>query len=594
MASIKSTQTERAVVAAAGTPSAGRYLQLRRWLAIPAVQRVLSVIVVIAAWQLIGVHFPYSTSSPGAIVTGARTSLVSQVLPAFRLTLETFGIGFGICLFAGVPIGLAMARIRLIRIALEPYVLIFYSMPTIALIPVLIIIFGVSFQLRVTGVVLFGIFAIIVNTMIGASRIEPALEDVGKSFVASPWKRLTSIIFPGSLRYIFAGIRIGFGHGMIGAVVIELEASALGMGNLLSTFSEELKLGKYFVVVIVLGIFSIICSIAMRAAERWSTEPWLRKHHVRRMGAASLTERPLRSAEARTAGRGSNLSRVIVSRSIGRAGADAGRLLRRAAVSSAARMRVFLRTRWGPWVVRAVVLAAIIGYWQLAAENASRAVLPFPGAVVQAAYHLTFVSHEILGPLATSVELLFAGFALSVVLGIPIGLAMGRFRWVENVLDPYVSFLYSLPHVVFVPLFVVWLGFGFNFGLAYVTVSAIFPVIINTMHGVKSIDPEYFAAGRSFCASERTVLWRIVIPATTPFMVAGARLAFSVSWIGVIISEVLSSLNGLGGQMTIYGNAYETADVFVPVLFIAAISVAILEISTRYQPKLTPWYEPGG
>lgn len=595
MASIKSSQTEQVIAAAPRATGAARHPAVRRWLGNPVVQRVLSVVVVLAAWQLIGVHFPYSMSSPGAIVSGGRTSLISQVLPAFRETLATFGIGFGICIFAGVPLGLAMARIRLIRIALEPYVLIFYSMPTIALIPVLIILFGVSFQLRVSGVVLFGIFAIIVNTMIGASQIEPALEDVGRSFVASPWKRLTSIIFPGSLRYIFAGIRIGFGHGMIGAVVIELEASALGMGNLLSTFSQELQLGKYFVVVIVLGIFSILCSIVMRAAERWSTEPWLRKHRLPRLRAAgSRLTRPLPAAAARTGGRSGYLSRVDASRGIGRASADAGQLLRRAAVSSAALVRAWLRTRWGPWVVRAVVLAAIIGYWQLAAQSASRAVLPFPGDVVQAAYHLTFVSHEILGPLLTSLELLFAGFALSVVAGIPIGLAMGRIRWFENVADPYVSFLYSLPHVVFVPLFVVWLGFGFNFGLAYVTVSAIFPVIINTMHGVKSIDPEYFATGRSFCASERTVLWRIVIPATTPFMVAGARLAFSVSWIGVIISEVLSSLTGLGGQMNLFSSSYQTADVFVPVLFIAAISVAILEISTRYQPRLTPWFESGG
>ena len=129
---------------------------------------------------------------------------------------------------------------------------------------VLVIVFGISFELRVTGVVLFGIFAIIVNTFTGASRVDPALEDVGRSFVASPWKRLTAIIFPGSLRYIFAGIRIGFGHGMIGAVVIEIEASAVGMGNLLTQYIQALQLGKFFVVVIVLGIFSIICSLLIR------------------------------------------------------------------------------------------------------------------------------------------------------------------------------------------------------------------------------------------------------------------------------------------------------------------------------------------
>jgi ABC-type nitrate/sulfonate/bicarbonate transport system permease component len=75
-------------------------------------------------------------------------------------------------------------------------------------------------------------------------------------------------------------------------------------------------------------------------------------------------------------------------------------------------------------------------------------------------------------------------------------------------------------------------------------------------------------------------------------MVTGARLAFSVSWIGVIISEVLSSQTGLGGMIDVFSNNYQTADMFVPVVFIAVISVIILQLSTRFQPRLTPWHQP--
>lgn len=581
MVSVKSGSPRLPAVTPSGPPPAGGRLRLlRHWLGNAMVQRILSVIVVLAAWQLIGSHFPYSMSSPSAIVRGARASLVSQVLPAFGQTLESFGLGFAISIIVGVPVGLAMARIKIFRVALEPYVLMLYSMPMLALIPILIIIFGVSFPLRVAGVVLFGIFAIIVNTYTGASQIDPALEDVGNAFVATPWKRLTSIIFPGSLRYIFAGIRIGFGHGMIGAVVIEIEASAVGMGSLLTQFVQELHLGQFFVVVIVLGIFSIVCSVLIRSAERWCTEPWQRKHRrVAWPGPAARPRRPRTESRARTESRGR--PRPAVTRALGQG-----------ATAAARRASTWLSTPWGPWVVRAAVLAAILGYWQWESTHISRAVLPSPGSVGQAAYHLIFVNHEIFKPLLDSLELLFAGFGLAVALGIPLGLAMGRFRWFENVTDPYVSFLYALPHVVFVPLMVVWLGFGFNFGLAYVTLSAIFPVIINTMHGVQGIDPEYIATGRSFCASERTILRTIVIPGATPFMVAGARLAFSVSWIGVIISEVLSSQTGLGGMIDVFSNNYQTADMFVPVLFIAVISVTILQLSTHYQPRLTPWHQP--
>ncbi|MGH3300945.1 MAG: ABC transporter permease [Streptosporangiaceae bacterium] len=556
----------------------------RRWLGRPMVQRVLSVLVVLAAWQLIGSHFPYSMSSPGAIGRATGNSLLSQVLPAFGETLASFGIGLGISILVGVPVGLAMARIRVVRVALEPYVLILYSMPMLALIPIMIIIFGVSFPLRVSGVVLFGIFAIIVNTFTGASRIDPALEDVGRCFVARPWKRLTAIIFPASLRYIFAGLRIGFGHAMIGAVVIEIEASAVGMGYLLTKFIQELLLGQFFVVVIALGIFSILCSIVLRVVERWCTQPWLRKRQF--TGPRRVPRRkPVLPA-----------LRTVTRSRIGGLAGGAARMIRRwaarPAASAGSRPARWIRGPAGAWLIRIVVLAVILGYWQLASRSISRAVLPSPVSVADAAYQLTVVNHQIFKPLLNSLALLAAGFGLSVALGIPLGLAMGRFRWFENVTDPYVSFLYALPHVVFVPLMVVWLGFGFYFGLAYVTVSAIFPVIINTMQGVKGIDPEYIDTGRGFCASQRTILRTIVIPAATPFMVAGARLAFSVSWIGVIISEVLSSQTGLGGMIDVFSNNYQTADMFVPVVFIAAISVIILQLSTRYQPRLTPWYQP--
>jgi ABC-type nitrate/sulfonate/bicarbonate transport system permease component len=556
-----------------------------RWLGKPAIQRVLSVIVVLAAWQLIGSHFPYSMSSPGAIARATGSSLVSQVLPAFAQTLESFGLGLGISIVVGIPVGLAMARVKVIRVALEPYVLILYSMPMLALIPILIIIFGISFQLRVAGVVLFGIFAIIVNTFSGASRVDPRYEDVGRSFMAGPWKRLTSIIIPASLRYIFAGIRIGFGHAMIGAVVIEIEASAVGMGYLLTTYIQELHLGQFFVVVIVLGIFSILCSIALRWIEHWCTEPWSRTHRF------ALSRRRPASAKVAVAAPTATEARPVSAL----AGAAARVLLRLGAWSAAlARSRPagWLRGSAGAWLIRVVVLAAILGYWQLASQSISRAVLPSPGSVADAIYQLTVVNHQIFRPLLSSLALLAAGFGLAVALGIPLGLAMGRFRWFENVTDPYVSFLYALPHVVFVPLMVVWLGFGFNFGLAYVTLSAIFPVIINTMQGVKAIDQEYIDTGRSFCASQRTIMRTIVIPGATPFMVTGARLAFSVSWIGVIISEVLSSQTGLGGMIDVFSNNYQTADMFVPVVFIAVISVIILQLSTRYQPRLTPWHQP--
>lgn len=250
--------------------------------------------------------------------------------------------------------------------------------------------------------------------------------------------------------------------------------------------------------------------------------------------------------------------------------------------------RPFLYRRSGIWTVRVLTLALILGAWQLYARNLPRALGAPPTEIATAAWH-QISSGSIGHPLASSMIALSLGFLLSVVLGIPIGIAMGRWRPVEHVLDPYVSFLYALPHVAFVPLMVVWFGFQLKFRLAYVVLSAIFPVVINTMTGVRNVDPELIAVGKSLCASESRQVRTIILPAASPYIVAGARQAFSSAWVGVVVAEVLATQDGLGGLITHYSNFFLTADMYVPILFIMFIAVTIQTVADYFQARLTPW-----
>ena len=230
----------------------------------------------------------------------------------------------------------------------------------------------------------------------------------------------------------------------------------------------------------------------------------------------------------------------------------------------------------------------ILGSWQLYATNLPRALAAPPSEIAQAMYN-QFADHSIIGPLVSSLTALSLGFVIAMLLGLPIGIAMGYWRPVEYILDPYVSFLYALPHVAFVPLMIIWFGFDLKFRLVYIVFSAIFPVIINTMTGVKNVDPDLLDAGKSFCASQRQILRGIVLPAAAPYMVAGGRQAFSAAWVGVVVAEVLSTQTGLGGLITHYGNFFLTADMFVPILFIMIIAVIIQSVTEFLQVRLTPW-----
>jgi NitT/TauT family transport system permease protein len=268
--------------------------------------RSLSIVVVMTFWQVFGQKFPYTTSYPTAVWKSAVKTFFTDVLPAFKFTLETFGIGFAICIIIGVPVGFAMARLKPVQLVIEPYTVMLFSIPIVAMFPVLLVAFGVSFGLRIAVVVVTGIFPIIINTFLGAQRVDPSLADVGKTFVASPWKTLTTIIAPGSLPYVFAGIRIGFARGMIGAVVIELEASAIGVGSLMQKDAQNLAMDNFFVVLLLLGTFSLCATLLIRKAASWSTEPWKRK-----VSRRALSEVERISNESSALSVGSPQARII-------------------------------------------------------------------------------------------------------------------------------------------------------------------------------------------------------------------------------------------------------------------------------------------
>jgi NitT/TauT family transport system permease protein len=249
----------------------------------------------------------------------------------------------------------------------------------------------------------------------------------------------------------------------------------------------------------------------------------------------------------------------------------------------------FLYRRSGMWLVRVVTFLIILGIWQLWAQHKQKAIAATPKEFVHAVWHQLVTDGTFFGPLWSSMEAFVLGVGLSLLIGIPVGIAMGRWRSVEHTIDPYVSFLYAIPHVAFVPIMIVWLGFRLEFRLAYVVISAVFPVIINTMTGVKAVDEQLLDAGKSFCADEKALVRTVILPSASPYIVAGGRQAMSAAWVGVVVAEVLSTQDGLGGLINKYSDSFLTADMYVPIVGIMVIAVTIQFFAGWLQRKLTPW-----
>lgn len=249
----------------------------------------------------------------------------------------------------------------------------------------------------------------------------------------------------------------------------------------------------------------------------------------------------------------------------------------------------FLYRRSGMWAVRIVTFITLILVWEWYAADKSIALIAPPSRVAESAVQMVVVDQSLIVALAGSIVTMFIGLALATIVAIPLGIVMGRSRTIESVLDPYVTFLYVLPSVAFVPVLVVMLGIDFQLRLALIFLSAVFPIMINTIAGVKHVDRELVDGAVSFCATERQIMRTVVLPSSIPFIFAGIRIGFSAAWVGCIVAEMTAMITGVGGLLLEAASRFKTADVFVAIFGIMLVAVSIQWLNSRIEVWLTPW-----
>jgi ABC-type nitrate/sulfonate/bicarbonate transport system permease component len=256
-----------------------------------------------------------------------------------------------------------------------------------------------------------------------------------------------------------------------------------------------------------------------------------------------------------------------------------------------ARGRRFRRRPMSParrWTLRIASVAAILIAWQVYGSSINPILLSDPSAVAVA--FVDMVRDGSLGhALASSLEVLGLGFLFGSVAGVLIGLAAGRSETVAALIDLPVNALYAVPAVALVPVIVLWFGFEVTTKTIVVFLFVIFPVLINTMRGVREVDPELVEVARSFCSSERRMWLDLILPSALPFIVTGLRLSIGRALIGVIVAEYYTSLSGLGDLISTNASNFQTARMFVPIVVIALLGVvftALLELAER---SLVQW-----
>ena len=250
-----------------------------------------------------------------------------------------------------------------------------------------------------------------------------------------------------------------------------------------------------------------------------------------------------------------------------------------------------MRQRW-LIVLRSFAIFATL-WWLFYRWNDNPLQLPSPVVVLQAVWELT-VDGELLDHALISTTRLLIALGLSIVMAVPLGFWMGRSRNVDAFVDPLVEMLRPISGIAWLPLALFIFGVGGVLPVFIMVYVGFFPILLNTVAGVRQVDPKLLAAASTMGISRRAVLLQVLIPAALPTVMVGIRLAFAASWAAIVAAELIGAPSGLGFAIEWYRQLLMTPKVFAFILVIGVVGY-LCDLGLRsLQRVLTPWSEGTG
>jgi NitT/TauT family transport system permease protein len=212
----------------------------------------------------------------------------------------------------------------------------------------------------------------------------------------------------------------------------------------------------------------------------------------------------------------------------------------------------------------------------------------YPSEIAVAFWELAR-SGKLWAALYESLQPFVVGYCLAIVVGVPLGLIVGRFRTMDAALGIYITAGYAMPLVALVPLLILWLGLGFKVKVAVIFLMSLFPICINTWVGVTAVPKSLIEVGKSFVASDAVILRRIVLPATLPYIMAGIRLAVGRAVVAMVVAEFFTTISGLGAIIINSANNFDTATMFVPIVLLMLLAIGLNSLILLFERRVAPW-----
>jgi NitT/TauT family transport system permease protein len=183
------------------------------------------------------------------------------------------------------------------------------------------------------------------------------------------------------------------------------------------------------------------------------------------------------------------------------------------------------------------------------------------------------------------------GYLLAIVVGIPLGVLMATNKKVNYYLDPWVSSLYATPRVALAPIIIIWFGLGIFSKALIVFLGAVFPILINSYTGIKSVRENLIEVVKAFGGNNMQVFFKVMIPDAIPAIITGLKLAVGRAVIGVVVAEWFGAEAGLGAMVYLYSQVFQPAPVFVGIVVLIFFGHFAFVLLERVQSWISPWYQ---
>ncbi len=211
-----------------------------------------------------------------------------------------------------------------------------------------------------------------------------------------------------------------------------------------------------------------------------------------------------------------------------------------------------------------------------------------PSAILRAGVKL-FGAGEMWNHMLVSGTEFAIGFGIAILFGIPFGMLLGWYKTINYIFEPFVSALNATPRVALLPLIIIWFGIGIWSKVVIVFLGALFPIILTTYAGVRTIDETLLRAARSFGANDRQIFKTIALPSSVPFIIAGMKLGLGRALVGIVVGELVAASAGVGYFIAIAGATFQTDKLFVGIFIITGFGVLMTAWLSALERRFEAW-----